>query len=102
MGLLRRGRHETYEEMRARIIRETELSLFIGMRYSERSPRIPAREVGKGGFARDFADAFWQETLGDMTHLVRLVGRNPHLFGKATGRRLKLDSEDDDTRRDFA
>jgi len=65
-----RRRPETYEQMRQRLIRETELGLLIGLRRPDQAPRIPAKEVGKGGFDPRYAEAFWNEVLGDVSALI--------------------------------
>lgn len=52
------------DAIRSRFIRETEIALFIGLRFPERFPRIPAVRVGGGGFSRAFADQFWFDVLG--------------------------------------
>jgi len=50
--------------LRARMIRETELALLVGLQFPERTVRIPTLEVGKGTFRPVFAARFWQQTLG--------------------------------------
>jgi len=54
----------SYDELRKRIMRETEAAILIGLRFPERTCRIPIVEVGKGTFSRRFADEFWQAVLG--------------------------------------
>jgi hypothetical protein len=76
---LRRKLINKYGELRKRLIRETELGLLIGLRFPERVPHIPTVRVGKGSFDPVFAQRFWEETLGDMSALVRFAKRNPHL-----------------------
>ncbi len=65
-----RRRRETLQQMRQRLIRETELALLIGLRRPDHAPRIPAKEVGSGGFDPAFAEAFWSGILGDVTELA--------------------------------
>lgn len=47
-----------------RLIAETELALFVGLRFPQRVPRIPTLEVGTGEFDPQFSLRFWSETLG--------------------------------------
>lgn len=54
----------SYDVMRRRILRETEIALLVGLRFPDVQVRIPTVEVGKGEFSRRFADEFWQVTLG--------------------------------------
>lgn len=54
----------TYDELRAKIIHETELALLMGLLHPESVPRIPMVEVGKGEFSREFADEFWRDVAG--------------------------------------
>lgn len=71
--MFRRRRTETYEQMHRRLIRETEIGLLIGLHFPERMPRIPTREVGKGGFEPGLAESFWGDVLGDTSELARLA-----------------------------
>ncbi len=54
----------TYDELRAKIIHETELALLMGLLHPESVPRIPMVEVGKGAFSREFAHEFWLDAVG--------------------------------------
>ena len=60
----RRHRSETWLLIRARMIRETQEYIEGGLRHPERWVRIPAVPVGKGSFARGFAQVFWSQVLG--------------------------------------
>jgi hypothetical protein len=55
---------ESWEEIRARMLGETELYLEDGLRHPERAVRIPAVPVGSGSFSPHFARSFWAEALG--------------------------------------
>ena len=48
----------------ARMIRETQEYIEEGLRHPERRVRIPAIPVGRGSFARGFAQVFWSQILG--------------------------------------
>ena len=64
---------ESLDALRRRMIRETEAALLYGLRFPDRSPRIPRVEVGMGAFDPSFADRFWAQTLGlDETALYAL------------------------------
>jgi len=71
--LLRRKKHETYEEMRRRMIAETELALLYGLRFPERTDRIPTLISGTASFNRSVTVRFWAQALGmeeaDVAHL---------------------------------
>jgi len=75
-----RTKRRKYADLRERLIKETELALFIGLRFPQRVPRIPAIEVGGRSFDPDFAQEFWDSLLGDMSDLFRFVKRNPHVL----------------------
>ena len=60
---LRRKRAETYDEMRKRMIQETEVALLYGLRFPSRLTTIPTREVGKSEFDPIFAERFWKHVL---------------------------------------
>jgi len=60
----RRDRPETWTLIRARMLRETQEYIEDGLRHPERRVRIPAIPVGKGRFARGFAQVFWSQVLG--------------------------------------
>lgn len=62
--LLRRKKHESYEQMRKRMIAETELALLYGVRFPERLTRIPTLIAGTGSFQRSATVRFWAEALG--------------------------------------
>ena len=71
--LLRRKKHESYEEMRRRMIGETELALLYGLRFPERTTRIPTLISGTGSFHRSVTVRYWAHALGmaevDVAHL---------------------------------
>ena len=75
-----RRRRKSLEDLRSQLIRETELGLYIGLKFPERVPRIPSIEVGRASFDPKQAEAFWLELLGDMEGLYRFARRNPHLI----------------------
>jgi hypothetical protein len=85
MTWFRRAIRDTYAEMRRRVIRETELGLLIGLRFPDRMPRIPTVEVGKEVFDPKFAEAFWEDTLGDMSSLLRFAKKHPELLNANAG-----------------
>jgi len=60
-----RKRTESYEDMRRRMIHETEIALLYGMRFPDRMIRIPTIEVGRGEFHPEFAAQFWNHVLDD-------------------------------------
>ena len=60
----RRKKHESYEEMRQRMIAETELALLYGLRFPERASRIPTLIAGTGSFERSVTVRFWAKALG--------------------------------------
>ena len=62
--LLRRKKHETYDEMRRRMIAETELALLYGLRFPERSDRIPTLISGTASFHRSMTVQYWAKALG--------------------------------------
>jgi len=59
----RRFRMLTYEMLRRRMIRETEVSLAVWLERGEKVPRIPTVEVGKGVFNPEYAEAYWADRL---------------------------------------
>jgi hypothetical protein len=59
-----RQSQDIYREVRKRMIRETERFLEECLRHPEHMVRIPAIPVGRGRFSRQFAGAFWTQTLG--------------------------------------
>ncbi len=56
-------RHETWEELRARLIEETSLYLTEALRHPEFAVRIPVIEAGRGQFPPSLARAFWEPLL---------------------------------------
>jgi hypothetical protein len=60
----RRKKHESYDEMRKRLIAETELALLYGLRFPERTKRIPRLISGTGTFHPSISVRFWAEALG--------------------------------------
>ena len=66
MRILRRDRrHETFEEMRARLVAETSVYVTECLRHPELSTRIPVVQAGAAEFPRSFAQAFWERLLGE-------------------------------------
>lgn len=55
---------DPFARLRKKLIRETEVALHYGMRFPDRTPRIPTIEVGRGRFQLEFADRWWSEALG--------------------------------------
>lgn len=53
-----------YQELRKRIIRETELALLAGLIDPQPFQRIPFMEVGRGRFEPSYATWFWAAALG--------------------------------------
>lgn len=53
---------QLYDRVRRRMIRETEIALYIGFLYPDRAIRIPTVEVG-GELHPDYAAQFWSELL---------------------------------------
>lgn len=62
-GPYRRRRHETFEEMRQRVIAETSAFLTECLRHPELSVRIPIIPVGHGQFPPSLTYAFWEPVL---------------------------------------
>lgn len=58
-----RRRFESWEVIRARMMRETEYFLEEGLRHPERLRWIPVIPVGTGAFTQRFASAFWSQVL---------------------------------------
>ncbi len=50
--------------MRNRLLRETEVILYFGLRFPGRIPRIPTVEVGGDRFDPDFSSQYWSHRLG--------------------------------------
>ncbi len=55
---------ELYQQLRRRMIRETEDFLEASLRQPNGQVRIPTIVVGRGRFTPRFARSFWQEMLG--------------------------------------
>ncbi len=62
--ILVRGRRQSLDVVRRRIIRETEAALLYGLQFPESAVRIPTVEIGRGIFDSTFAAHFWSRTLG--------------------------------------
>ena len=60
---LRRRQHESYDQMRKRLVHETEVALLYGLRFPQRMPRIPTMEVSQGRFEPGFAQRSWELAL---------------------------------------
>ncbi|MGD2111026.1 MAG: hypothetical protein PVI86_16740 [Phycisphaerae bacterium] len=74
----RRKKHESYGQMRKRLIAETEIALLYGMRFPERASRIPTLIVGTGTFERNAAERFWAQALDlDQAEVARLNAPPP-------------------------
>ncbi len=73
--LPRFGLEDSYAKMRRRMLDETELALYIGLRFPERMRRIPIMEVGTARFRPSFAAAFWGDVLDlDEANIALLEG----------------------------
>ena len=59
-----REQRDTWDAIRARMLRETEVFLEDGLRSLEVAVRIPAIPVGSGSFSEQYARSFWVEVLG--------------------------------------
>ncbi len=59
-----RLRQQTYDVLRRRMIRETEVALLHLLRGGDEALRIPTVEAGKGVFHPTFATQHWSERLG--------------------------------------
>lgn len=60
-----RGREETYDEMRRRIIAETSAYLTECLTHPEYALRIPTIPAGDGRFPPSFTAAFWDAALSE-------------------------------------
>ncbi len=58
-----RRRFESWEVIRARMMRETEYFVEEGLRHPEQLHWIPIIPVGMGTFTPRFASAFWSQVL---------------------------------------
>lgn len=56
---------ETSEEIRARLIAETEAFLAEYLRHPELAPRIPTIQAGRGSFPPSLILAFWEPILNE-------------------------------------
>lgn len=54
---------ESWDKIRARMLRETEAFLELGLLRPDAAIRIPAVPVGMAAFPRGYADAFWAQVL---------------------------------------
>lgn len=54
----------SFEALRRKMIRETEVALLYGLRFPDRVPRIPAVPVSEAHFSREYASRFWGDLLG--------------------------------------
>ncbi len=59
---------QVYDRVRRRMIRETELALFVGFMYPDRAIRIPTLQTGCGEFHPDYAARFWSALLDQNTN----------------------------------
>lgn len=55
--------HESWEDYRRGMIRETERFIEWGLAHPEDVIEIPAKPVGKGGFPRNVGEWFWTTVL---------------------------------------
>ena len=62
---LRKHNHETWEEMRVRLIAETSLFLTEALQHPELVIRIPMIPAGSGRFPPSLTRAFWEQVLVD-------------------------------------
>ncbi|TWT42030.1 hypothetical protein RAS1_31570 [Phycisphaerae bacterium RAS1] len=66
MRLLRFKRsQEEWDELRARMLAETELFITECLRHPELAVRIPVIQSGRGKFPPSMAEAFWEPVLND-------------------------------------
>ena len=54
---------DTFDPLRQKMIRETELGLTFGLRFPDQVPRIPTIEVGAAAFAPFLVEHYWIERL---------------------------------------
>ncbi len=84
--LPRLGLQDGYARMRRRMLDETELALYIGLRFPEHMRRIPIMEVGTARFRPSFAAAFWEDVLdldeADMA-LLEEASATPYCAGNS-------------------
>ena len=59
---------QVYDRIRRRMIRETEIALYVGFLYPDRAIRIPTLEMGRGEFRPNYAAWFWSELLDESTN----------------------------------
>lgn len=57
-------RRPSPDQLRLRMIQETEIALFVGMHAPRNSIRIPTVQAGKGTFEADYAVRSWRGALG--------------------------------------
>lgn len=60
---LRKLNHETWEEMRARLVAETSLFLTEALRHPELVIRIPMIPAGSARFPPSLTRSFWEQVL---------------------------------------
>jgi hypothetical protein len=63
LTFLQRRQDASYDVLRRRMIRETELALLYGVTHSPSVPRIPTIEVGTARFDPAFARQWWDHVL---------------------------------------
>jgi hypothetical protein len=54
---------DSYQALRRKMRRETEIALTYGLSFPDRVPAIPTIEVGTGSFDPVFAEQYWAERL---------------------------------------
>ncbi len=59
-----RLRQQTFDVLRRRMIRETEVALLHLLRCGDEARRIPTVEAGRGVFHPSFAAQYWSDRLG--------------------------------------
>jgi hypothetical protein len=62
---LRKYRHESWEEMRVRLVAETSLFLTEALQHPELVVRIPMIPAGTGRFPPSLTRSFWEQVLSE-------------------------------------
>ena len=65
MRLREASQDQMWALIRRRMLAETGEFLTLALRRPELAASSPISPFGKGHFSRAFADAFWQQVLGD-------------------------------------
>ena len=61
----RKRRHESWEEVRARIVAETSAYITECLRHPELAVQIPIMPAGRGRFPPSLTYAFWEPILNE-------------------------------------